>query len=61
MYLVNVSLNPVTEYTWSRPPEPVRVHVHVQVQLQVQVQVQVQVHGQVHVQVPYLDGVMVDG
>ena len=67
--LLNVSLNPVTEYTWSRPPEPVHVHVHVHVQVQLQVQVQVQVkvkvkvHRQVQVQVPYLDGpgVMVDG
>ena len=59
--MLNVSLNPVTEYTWSRPPEPVHVQVHVQVQLHMHGHVQVQV--QVQVLVPYLDGlgVRVDG
>ena len=61
MYLVECLFDPVTEYTWNRPPEP--VHVHVQVQLHVHVHVHLQVQVLVQVLVPYLDGpgVKVDG
>ena len=49
MYLVECLFDPVTEYTWSRPPEPVHVHVQVQVQVQVHVHVHVHVHVRVRV------------
>ena len=63
MYLVECLFDPVTEYTWSRPPEPVHVQVHVHVQVQLHVHLHVEVQVQVQLLLPYLDGpgVRVDG
>ena len=47
--LLNVSLNPLTENTRRRPPEPVYVHVNVYVH--VHVHVHMNVHGHLHLHV----------